>query len=254
MSRANSLTKLGVAAVLTTKTCSSRSTVEFLTSDILKIIRNLNPNKAHDHDMIRIRMLKIYDESICKALEIIFRSCLENEQFSCTWKKARCGSCLQKSSKQEPKNYRPISLLPVSDKISERLLCKRVFKFFTKKCLILSDFKTGDLCINQLQLITHQIYRSFDDGQEVRSVPRSFNNVWCKGFIFKLKQIGLSGNLLSTLIDFWKKDSDFEWSFRFMVQTEAGVLQRSILGPLTDSQQTPGTLLMMFSFFLQLII
>lgn len=140
MSHANSVAKLGVAAVLTTKTCSSRSTVEFLASDILKIIRNLNPNKAHDHDMIRIQMLKIYDESICKALEIIFQSCLENEQISCTWKKARCSSCLQKSSKQEPKNYRPISLLPVSGKISERFLCNRVFKFFTKKMFDIARF------------------------------------------------------------------------------------------------------------------
>ena len=68
--------------------CSSLATVEFLTSDILKIIRNLNANKAHDHDMRGIQILEIYDESISKALEIIFRSCLEKEQFPCVWKKA----------------------------------------------------------------------------------------------------------------------------------------------------------------------
>ena len=65
-------------SVLTKKTCQSLSTVEFSIYDILKVIRNLNPNKGHGHDMISIRMLKICDESICKPLGIIFRLCLQN--------------------------------------------------------------------------------------------------------------------------------------------------------------------------------
>ena len=68
-------------SVLTKKTCKLLSTVEFSTNDILQIIRNLNPKKAHGHDMISIRKLKICDESICKPLRIIFRSCLENGKF-----------------------------------------------------------------------------------------------------------------------------------------------------------------------------
>ena len=48
--------------------CKLLSPVEFSTYDILKIIRNLNPNKAHSHDMISIPMLKICDESIYKPL------------------------------------------------------------------------------------------------------------------------------------------------------------------------------------------
>ena len=38
------------------------------------------------------------------------------------------------------------------------------------KCLVFSGFKPGDSCINQLLSITHEIYLSFDDGFEVRSV------------------------------------------------------------------------------------
>ena len=82
-------------SVLTKKTCKLLSTAEFSTNDILKIIRNLNPSKAHGHDMISIRMLKIYDESICKPLRIIFRSCLENGKFPSEWEKA---NVVQKTS------------------------------------------------------------------------------------------------------------------------------------------------------------
>ena len=44
------------------KQSKSLSSAEFSTYDILKIRRSLNPNKAHDDDMISARMLKIYDD------------------------------------------------------------------------------------------------------------------------------------------------------------------------------------------------
>ena len=54
-----------------------------------------------------------------------------------------------------------------------------------------SGFKPGDSCINQLLAITHEIYKSFDDGFEVRGVfldiSEAFDKVWHEGLIFKLK-------------------------------------------------------------------
>ena len=69
--------------------------------------------------------------------------------------KSQCRSCLKKKTKQELKNYRPISLLPDSGKIFERLLYDSMLKFITKNSLILqkqSVFKTDDqflTCTNQ---------------------------------------------------------------------------------------------------------
>ena len=57
------------------------SSVSF-SSNVAKIIRELDPNKAHGHAMISIRMLKICDESIAKPLEIISKSCIGKIQFS----------------------------------------------------------------------------------------------------------------------------------------------------------------------------
>ena len=60
-----------------------------------------------------------------------------------------------------------------------------MFCFFLDKGLISanqSGFKPGDSCINQLLSITHNIYKSFDDGCEVRGVfcdiSRAFDKVW----------------------------------------------------------------------------
>ena len=119
-----------------THTHESLSTINFSTDDILKIIRNLDPNKAHGHDMISIRKIKICDTSICRSLKLIFQSCLESGKFPTEWKKANVVSVQKKGDKHILKNYRSISLLPIAGKILERLLYDRMFEFFIENNLI----------------------------------------------------------------------------------------------------------------------
>ena len=129
------------------------STISFTKDDIAKIIKNVNPNKAHGFNMISIRMLKICGDSILKPLELIFKSCLENGKFPNEWKKANVVPVHKRNNKQLIENYRPISLLPVCGKILERLIYNKMFEFFTENELISqnqSGFKPGDSCISQL--------------------------------------------------------------------------------------------------------
>ena len=137
------------------------STIKFVDTDILKIIRNLNPNKAHGHDKISIRMLKICDNSTCRPLEVIFNDSLANGIFPSFWKKGNIVPVHKKNDKHCLNNYRPISLLPICSKIFERIIFNEIFSFFIKNDLISqhqSGFKPGDSYINQLLSITHEIY------------------------------------------------------------------------------------------------
>ena len=70
------------------ETEESFSTFEICSGDIVKIIRSLDLNKAHEHNKISIRMIKICASSISKPLTILFRNCLESECFPKEWKKA----------------------------------------------------------------------------------------------------------------------------------------------------------------------
>ena len=75
-----------------------------------------------------------------------------------------------------------MSLLPLCGKVSERIFFNNLFNFFLENNLITqkqSGFKPDDSCINQLLSITHEIYKSFGDGFEVRSVfLEAFYKVW----------------------------------------------------------------------------
>ena len=82
-------------------------TVTFYENEIKKALRNLDPSKAHGHDMLSIRMLKICDDSLCRPLGLIFHPCFENGQ-KLSW----------------------ILLLPICGKIFGRPIYSKLFHFF----------------------------------------------------------------------------------------------------------------------------
>ena len=97
---------------------------DFVISDekILKIIRSLNPNKAHGWDEISIRMIKLSDVALVTPLKIIFTNCLRRGVFPEIWKCANVVPVHKKNEKNIKSNYRPISLLPIFGKVLEKLI------------------------------------------------------------------------------------------------------------------------------------
>ena len=123
--------------------------------------------------------------------------------------KSKCRTNSQKNDKQCVKNYRPASLLPICCKILERFIYNMRFSYFIGNNLISeyqSGFKPPDSFVNQLFGITNKTFSSFNPNDQVRGafldISKAFYNMRHKWVIHKLKRNGISGNLLSLLIDF----------------------------------------------------
>ena len=85
------------------------SSFDISKDEISKIIRSLDPNKAHGHDEVSIRMLELYASTISKPLFLVFKHSLENECFPNEWKKANIVPIHKKGDTQLIQNYRPVS-------------------------------------------------------------------------------------------------------------------------------------------------
>ena len=94
----------------------SLSSFQIESDQILKLICSLDINKSHGFDQISARMLKMCDSSIVLPLLIIFNNSLREGLFPSQWKKANITPIHKKSNKNDIKNYRPISVLPLCGK------------------------------------------------------------------------------------------------------------------------------------------
>ena len=114
----------------------------------------------------------------------------------------------KKNDKQLVENYRPITLLPIFGKIFEKIIFNRIYNFLLAEDLLnpnQSGFRPSESCINQLFAITHEIFEAFDCNPplEIRSVfldiSKTFDEVRHKGLLYKLKSMGISGDLFNLL-------------------------------------------------------
>ena len=124
------------------------------------------------------------------------------------WKLANVIPIFKNGDKQLIKNYKPISLLPICGKIFGKIIFNNLYSYFNANYLITktqSGFRPGDSTSNQLLYLVNEIHEAFEDPKylEVRAVfldiSKAFDKVWHDGLIFKLKQSGISGRLLSLL-------------------------------------------------------
>ena len=224
------------------RTTSLLSDITVDPDKIVEIILKLDAKKAHGCDNISVAMLKSCPNEIAVPLSIIYQKCVSTGKFPDSWKLANVQPIHKKNNRQIKSNYRPISLLPLSGKILEKIIFDQVYSFLDQNRLIStmqSGFRPGDSCIYQLISITSDIYRNFEKQDETRAVfldiSKAFDKVWHEGLIYKLKCNGISGNLLSFFQNYIQNryqrvtlnGTESDWR-----SISAGVPQGSVLGPL----------------------
>ena len=130
------------------------------------------------------------------------------------------------------------------EKLFEKMIYDSYYEYFSTNNIInviLSGFRSGDSCTNQLTVIVHEILKSFDSSPtvDVRGVfldiSKAFDRVWHDGLIYKLRSNGVEGKALKILQSFLTdryqrvllNGQSSNWE-----KINAGVPQGSILGPL----------------------
>ena len=225
-----------------TLTHSKLTTAVFSQEIASQILKSINTKKAHGPDNVSGRMIELCGDTLAFPLSIIFSNIFETGIFPTLWKSANVTPVHKKDSKQIAKNYRPISLLPLFAKVFERILFVQMYNHLISNNLITknqSGFRPNDSVTNQLLYLVHTIHSSLDINLDVRYVfldmSKAFDKVWHKGLVYKLKQNGFDGKLLTLLESYLSKRQqrvvingfEAEWG-----EIKSGVPQGSVLGPL----------------------
>ena len=86
---------------------------EITEDEVLKILKDLKPNKSAGPDELHPKSLLEMREMLSKPLALIFNSSLRTGQVMERWKLGNIVAIFKKGDKSEPGNYRPVSLTSV---------------------------------------------------------------------------------------------------------------------------------------------
>jgi hypothetical protein len=216
--------------------------IEATEADVTKILNSLNIDKSSGPDDIGNRVLKSCSSALAYPISFLINKSLKSGCFPSQWKLSNVVPVYKKGDKQIKNNYRPVSLLSNTSKVFEKIVYNSLYDYCLKNGLLStrnSGFKKNDGTVNQLLYLIDKIYKGLDDEKEIAviflDITNAFGRCWHKGLMYKLKKIGIRGNLLDWFVSYLsnrKQKVVIGGRCSQILELLAGVPQGSILGPL----------------------
>ena len=228
-------------SILSPRVTNSLVLSETSSQEICKLLDRLCENKSCREDDIPVKILKLSSSIISDFLSFIFNKCISLGIYPSLLKIARVIPLYKKGPKDECANYRPISLLMHVNKVFEKLIHNRMYRFLEKHKVLNQNqygfrnnsstaFAIYDLIENKLKNLDENLYTC----ALYVDLSKVFDTVNHNILLKKLEHHGICGvplHLLKSYLSNRKQYTYVNGSKSCEFSIDIGVPQGSVLGP-----------------------
>ena len=210
--------------------------------EVLAIVKALKNSKSTGLDDIDTWTLKLIIQDVLPALTHVINLSLTNLEFPSSWKLAKIIPLLKKNDPLNPKNYRPVALLPIMSKILERVVFKQVVEYVEGNGL-LHPSHHGSRAKHSTCTAMIEMYDTWIDSVEqgemagvmMIDLSAAFDLVDHPLLLRKLELMGFDQSAVTWFWSYLTERSQsvyVDGKFSDFATVEVGVPQGSVLGPL----------------------
>ena len=215
---------------------------EIDTAEIMKAIKGLKNGKSASGDDITNEMLKHGSSVFINALKKLFNQISNDGNFPSCWNESYIVLINKKGSKNNPANYRGISLTSCLRKLFNKVMNARLLKYIDSINLIRENqigFKrnsrTSDHILTLKSIIDFQKSKKEKAFAAFIDLRKAFDTVWRDGLFYKMLLNGINGKTYNIIRSMYSNNS-FKIKFanglskRFL--SSCGVKQGDVLSPI----------------------
>ena len=209
---------------------------------VLDIISGLSNSNAFGLDQIDTSTIKLVKSEILPAVTHILNLSISSGKFPTAWKKSKIIPLHKKGDILDPKNYRPVAIVPILSKILEKVIFIQMITYLNENSLLHPNHHAYRAHHNTTTALI-QMYDAWLEAAEAGTMAgvglldmsAAFDVVDHGLLLQKLKQYGFEEDSLCWTESYLSDRSQcvsIEGSLSRLLPVRVGVPQGSILGPL----------------------